>query len=574
MAVRRIYNDICFHIVDGSPRNVSLQDAFRIELADCHPAVVKQTCSLLGTLASTCGASFTSVTEALLVPILLMATKKKQTQVIAMAARQCLHSMTKSSRFAIVLLEKTYQHAKRDENLRMMCMSLVLLVLRYWDADVVLTNDAYTPLCRFIIKALEDEHAAVRTQGRMALCLLCEYGHERFAELLDIVPTDTMDAIVAEFPESLLAATRRQLLLAPPEHDPNLLPVIPEVHEDDSDEESGISSEDLSHVLIVPKSYWCNSPAATSPDDSRASPIHALDNTTRDGNSSLTESWVDRLDWSHFSDTSSTKDENVQGRAASMVAPPVEHDREGSENFADESFDDEQKDTMPTSSDFAEESDRDDIALSQSSDEWNGSEADLVDGKGDVEGAIFGTVESVMSMDEWLKHNRDECGGSVIKSPTNRTSRSSASSHIDSHDGLLATPLDVSPDFAQDKGESHVTTLENNHGADDMNASNNDAPLNPVVKSQEEALTTPREILSARLVAQFDDSATETSKRLARLEQAIHEWNAGVAVTQHQMQVEMAAMKDDSTSMEWTPVVAALRRQLDDELEKIACHAP
>ncbi|KAF0708860.1 hypothetical protein AaE_013065 [Aphanomyces astaci] len=169
----------------------SMTDAFRVELADHRPAVVKQTCGLLGALAWACGSSFTCIVEALLVPILLMATKKKQTKVIATAARHCLDCMAKASRFAIVILEKTYHHAKQgatattsttrsidtDDALRMMCLSLAELVLRHGDVDNVMSREVYIPLRRLILKTLRDHNVAVQTHGRMALCLLCEYGY-------------------------------------------------------------------------------------------------------------------------------------------------------------------------------------------------------------------------------------------------------------------------------------------------------------------------------------------------------------------------------------------------------------
>ncbi|ETV66507.1 hypothetical protein H257_17076 [Aphanomyces astaci] len=209
----------------------SMTDAFRVELADHRPAVVKQTCGLLGALAWACGASFTCVVEALLVPILLMAIKKKQTKVIATAARHCLDCMAKASRFAIVILEKTYHHAKQDDALRMMCLSLVELVLRHGDVDNVMSREVYIPPRRLILKTLRDHNVAVQTHGRMALCLLCEYGQECIAELRHVVDTDLLELAMAEYPESLLATTGRQ-----PEEvatEASMLCVIPEGDEGD-----------------------------------------------------------------------------------------------------------------------------------------------------------------------------------------------------------------------------------------------------------------------------------------------------------------------------------------------------
>ncbi|RHY06637.1 hypothetical protein DYB36_012261, partial [Aphanomyces astaci] len=220
------------------------KDAFRVELADHRPAVVKQTCGLLGALAWACGASFTCIVEALLVPILLMATKKKQTKVIATAARHCLDCMAKASRFAIVILEKTYHHAKQDDALRMMCLSLAELVLRHGDVDNVMSREVYIPLRRLILKTLRDHNVAVQTHGRMALCLLCEYGQECIAELRHVVDTDLLELAMAEYPESLLATTGRQ-----PEEvatEASMLSVIPEGDEGDVDN----SWDDLSTVLI------------------------------------------------------------------------------------------------------------------------------------------------------------------------------------------------------------------------------------------------------------------------------------------------------------------------------------
>ncbi|KAF0702008.1 hypothetical protein AaE_016183, partial [Aphanomyces astaci] len=236
----------------------SMTDAFRVELADHRPAVVKQTCGLLGALAWACGASFTCIVEALLVPILLMATKKKQTKVIATAARHCLDCMAKASRFAIVILEKTYHHAKQgatattsttrsidtDDALRMMCLSLAELVLRHGDVDNVMSREVYIPLRRLILKTLRDHNVAVQTHGRMALCLLCEYGQECIAELRHVVDTDLLELAMAEYPESLLATTGRQ-----PEEvatEESMLSVIPEGDEGDVDN----SWDALSTVLI------------------------------------------------------------------------------------------------------------------------------------------------------------------------------------------------------------------------------------------------------------------------------------------------------------------------------------
>ncbi|RHY44485.1 hypothetical protein DYB34_012686, partial [Aphanomyces astaci] len=216
------------------------KDAFRVELADHRPAVVKQTCGLLGALAWACGASFTCIVEALLVPILLMATKKKQTKVIATAARHCLDCMAKASRFAIVILEKTYHHAKQDDALRMMCLSLAELVLRHGDVDNVMSREVYIPLRRLILKTLRDHNVAVQTHGRMALCLL----QECIAELRHVVDTDLLELAMAEYPESLLATTGRQ-----PEEvatEASMLSVIPEGDEGDVDD----SWDDLSTVLI------------------------------------------------------------------------------------------------------------------------------------------------------------------------------------------------------------------------------------------------------------------------------------------------------------------------------------
>ncbi|RHY87519.1 hypothetical protein DYB35_010447, partial [Aphanomyces astaci] len=214
-------------------------DAFRVELADHRPAVVKQTCGLLGALAWACGASFTCVVEALLVPILLMAIKKKQTKVIATAARHCLDCMAKASRFAIVILEKTYHHAKQDDALRMMCLSLVELVLRHGDVDNVMSREVYIPLRRLILKSLRDHNVAVQTHGRMALCL-----QECIADLRHVMDTDLLELAMAEYPESLLAATGRQ-----PEEvatEASMLSVIPEGDDGDVDN----SWDDLSTVLI------------------------------------------------------------------------------------------------------------------------------------------------------------------------------------------------------------------------------------------------------------------------------------------------------------------------------------
>ncbi|RHY40377.1 hypothetical protein DYB38_011692, partial [Aphanomyces astaci] len=216
------------------------KDAFRVELADHRPAVVKQTCGLLGALAWACGASFTCIVEALLVPILLMATKKKQTKVIATAARHCLDCMAKASRFAIVILEKTYHHAKQDDALRMMCLSLAELVLRHGDVDNVMSREVYIPLRRLILKTLRDHNVAVQTHGRMALCLL----QECIAELRHVVDTDLLELAMAEYPESLLATTGRQ-----PEEvatEASMLSVIPEGDEGDVDN----SWDALSTVLI------------------------------------------------------------------------------------------------------------------------------------------------------------------------------------------------------------------------------------------------------------------------------------------------------------------------------------
>ncbi|CAK4584885.1 unnamed protein product [Aphanomyces euteiches] len=270
-----------------------LVDAFQQALADSRPAVIKQTCSLVGTLAWTCGASFGPITEALLVPMLLMATKQKQTQVIAFAARQCLHSMSKASRYSLTLLERTFHRARREANLRMMCTSLLVLVLRYWDPEDVLATENYMPLRRVILRSLQDKDTAVQAQGRMALCLLCEYGQESMAELVVSIPFDIFERVVAEYPDSLCATERRRLLF--PEEpqveeeedggEMSLLSAIPELEgeqEEDNLPEEEISGgdddeDDMSHIMIMPKAYfrpsewteepaWSDSSASSSPE--------------------------------------------------------------------------------------------------------------------------------------------------------------------------------------------------------------------------------------------------------------------------------------------------------------------
>ncbi|KAF0695197.1 Aste57867_13961 [Aphanomyces stellatus] len=269
-----------------------LVDGFRAALTDTRPAVIKQTCSLVGTLAWTCGTAFEPITEALLVPVLLMATKKKQTQVIALAARQCLHSLCKATQFPISLLQKAFHAGKHDDNLRMVCMSLVVLILRYWDPDAVLAREVYMPLREIVLRSVRDKEAAVQAQGRMALCLLCEYGcveneqtrsslrrliycrQESLHDLVTVVRSDVLDAIAAEYPESVFAMERLHLLQAIENATDSLLSVIPETDFENEDEEEEAETPKLEPGEATPwREKWSDSVtahAALLDDDDKA----------------------------------------------------------------------------------------------------------------------------------------------------------------------------------------------------------------------------------------------------------------------------------------------------------------
>ncbi|KAH9069073.1 hypothetical protein Ae201684P_004768 [Aphanomyces euteiches] len=251
-----------------------LVDAFQQALADSRPAVIKQTCSLVGTLAWTCGASFGPITEALLVPMLLMATKQKQTQVIAFAARQCLHSMSKASRYSLTLLERTFHRI--EANLRMMCTSLLKTT------------------CHFDGSFYEVSRIKTRPYKlRGAWLCVSSVSMESMAELVVSIPFDIFERVVAEYPDSLCATERRRLLF--PEEpqveeeedggEMSLLSAIPELEgeqEEDNLPEEEISGgdddeDDMSHIMIMPKAYfrpsewteepaWSDSSASSSPE--------------------------------------------------------------------------------------------------------------------------------------------------------------------------------------------------------------------------------------------------------------------------------------------------------------------
>ncbi|KDO16748.1 hypothetical protein SPRG_17764, partial [Saprolegnia parasitica CBS 223.65] len=182
-----------------------LVNGFLQTLADTRPAVAKQACSLLSSLAWLCGPSLRPLSEALLLSVFHLATKKKQTQVIALSARQCLHSLTKATRYPVALLERAYKQAKDDGDKRMLCVSLIVLVLRFWPPYEVLERANYMAMRRVILQSLFDDDAAVQSQARLALCLLCEYGQENIRFLLEQLPHEVLACIADEFPDSMLA---------------------------------------------------------------------------------------------------------------------------------------------------------------------------------------------------------------------------------------------------------------------------------------------------------------------------------------------------------------------------------
>ncbi|KDO26371.1 hypothetical protein SPRG_08174 [Saprolegnia parasitica CBS 223.65] len=182
-----------------------LVNGFLQTLADCRPAVAKQACSLLSSLAWLCGPPLRPLSEALLLSVFHLATKKKQTQVIALSARQCLHSLTKATRYPVALLERAYKQAKDDGDKRMLCVSLIVLVLRFWPPYEVLERANYMAMRRVILQSLFDDDAAVQSQARLALCLLCEYGQEHIRFLLEQLPHEVLACIADEFPDSMLA---------------------------------------------------------------------------------------------------------------------------------------------------------------------------------------------------------------------------------------------------------------------------------------------------------------------------------------------------------------------------------
>ncbi|OQS06398.1 hypothetical protein THRCLA_01550, partial [Thraustotheca clavata] len=206
-----------------------LVDGLLQSLDDGRPAVVKQTCSLVSSLAWLCGPAFEVISEILLLPVLELATKKKQTQVIALSARQCLHSMTKATRYRVGLLEKAFKMAKQDSDKRMMCLSLMVLLLRFWMPEQVLEQNNYQSLRKVILKSLFDQDTAVQTQARMAFCLLCEYGQENLRLLHEQLPPELFERIAEEYPESTLAQH-----YYPPSIYSGLPPIL-ELEEEESD---------------------------------------------------------------------------------------------------------------------------------------------------------------------------------------------------------------------------------------------------------------------------------------------------------------------------------------------------
>ncbi|EQC37897.1 hypothetical protein SDRG_04915 [Saprolegnia diclina VS20] len=182
-----------------------LVNGFLHTLADCRPAVAKQACSLVSSLAWLCGPPLRPLSEALLLAVFHLATKKKQTQVIALSARQCLHSLTKATRYPVALLERAYKQAKDDGDKRMLCVSLIVLVLRFWPPYEVLERSNYMAMRRVILQSLFDDDAAVQSQARLSLCLLCEYGQENIRFLLEQLPPELLACIADEFPDSMLA---------------------------------------------------------------------------------------------------------------------------------------------------------------------------------------------------------------------------------------------------------------------------------------------------------------------------------------------------------------------------------
>ncbi|OQR95278.1 hypothetical protein ACHHYP_00146 [Achlya hypogyna] len=204
-------------------------------LADGRPAVAKQTCSLLSSFAWLCGPSLRPLSEMLLLSVFHLSTKKKQTQVIALAARQCLHSLTKATRYPILLLERAYKQAKDDGDKRMMCVSLLVLVLRFWPPDEVLERSNYISLRRVVLQSVLDDDMAVQAQARLALCLLCEYGQESLHGLHVQLPPEILARIAEEYPESALA----QPLPPAPELFEELDP-IPELDDEDLESDDSV----------------------------------------------------------------------------------------------------------------------------------------------------------------------------------------------------------------------------------------------------------------------------------------------------------------------------------------------
>ncbi|RLO05798.1 hypothetical protein DYB28_003590, partial [Aphanomyces astaci] len=469
-------------------------DAFRVELADHRPAVVKQTCGLLGALAWACGASFTCIVEALLVPILLMATKKKQTKVIATAARHCLDCMAKASRFAIVILERTYHHAKQDDALRMMCLSLVELVLRHGDVDNVMSREVYIPLRQLILKSLRDHNVAAGMHCRPTAC----NGHR----LLELA--------MAEYPESLLAATGRQ-----PEEvatEASMLSVIPEGDDGDVDN----SWDDLSTVLI--------------------------------GDSSPPQSG-DQLDWSVSTIEDEDNGENWREPAMAAVS-----------NKLDDSWDDLSTVLIT------------ELSPPQSGDQLDWS-VSMIEVEAHDDGADDGWREpAAVVVATQLDNSWDDLAlsstSSVIDVPTLDSTR--GRSILNSIDGLSSIIDNVMATETRRQARSILrwSNLYRQHWR--LQALQHTAFRCPSfvigVNDAVPASSLQDAPTKVQVGAHCDQSAGKSGQQLEALTKTVVEWTAAMNVPKHQVQLPF----EESHKVSWDTAMEDLRRQL--ELEPMVRH--
>ncbi|RHZ03463.1 hypothetical protein DYB31_013428, partial [Aphanomyces astaci] len=428
-------------------------DAFRVELADHRPAVVNQTCGLLGALA-------------------------------------CV----------------VYVH----DALRMMCLSLAELVLRHGDVDNVMSREVYIPLRRLILKSLRDHNVAVQTHGRMALCLLCEYGQECIADLRHVMDTDLLELAMAEYPESLLAATGRQ-----PEEvatEASMLSVIPEGDDGDVDN----SWDDLSTVLI--------------------------------GDSSPPQSG-DQLDWSVSTIEDEDNGENWREPAMAAVS-----------NKLDDSWDDLSTVLIT------------ELSPPQSGDQLDWS-VSMIEVEAHDDGADDGWREpAAVVVATQLDNSWDDLAlsstSSVIDVPTLDSTR--GRSILNSIDGLSSIIDNVMATETRRQARSILrwSNLYRQHWR--LPALQHTAFRCPSfvigVNDAVPASSLQDAPTKVQVGAHCDQSAGKSGQQLEALTKTVVEWTAAMNVPKHQVQLPF----EESHKVSWDTAMEDLRRQL--ELEPMARH--